>query len=92
MPTAWIPPPMRELTDGRVQVEVRGQTVRQLIDRLDQEYPGIGERLCEGDRLRSGVAVSIDGVISPEGLRARLEPGSEVHFLPAIAGGNRRRT
>ncbi len=32
--------------------------------------------------------VSIDGVISPEGLRARLEPGSEVHFLPAIAGGN----
>ena len=81
---------MRELTDGRVQVEVRGQNVRQLIDQLDQEYPGIGERLREDDRLRSGVAVSIDGVISPEGLRARLEPGSEVHFLPAIAGGSRR--
>ena len=78
---------MRELTDGRAQVEVRGQTVRELIDQLDREYPGIGDRLREGSRLRSGVAVSVDGVISPEGLRTRLEPGSEVHFLPAIAGG-----
>ncbi len=91
MPTAWIPPPMQELTDGREQVDVRGRTVRELIDQLDQEYPGIRDRLREGNRLRSGVAVSVDGVISPEGLRARLESGSEVHFLPAIAGGGRRR-
>ena len=90
MPTAWIPAPMRELTEGRVQVNVRGQTVRELIDRLDQEYPGIGDRLREGNRLRTGIAVSVDGAISPEGLRTRLEPGSEVHFLPAIAGGNGR--
>ena len=82
---------MRELTDGRAQVEVHGQTVRELIEQLDRDYPGIGDRLREGSRLRSGVAVSVDGVISPEGLRTRLEPGSEVHFLPAIAGGNRRR-
>ena len=78
---------MQDLTGGKEQVQTLGQTVRDLINQLEQEFPGLEKRLCEGNRLRSGVAVSVDGVISPDGLRTRLDSSSEIHFLPAISGG-----
>ena len=87
MATVWIPPPLQALTGGQGQVEARGLTVRELIGNLDLQYPGLRERLCQENRLRSGLAVSIDGIIAPEGLRATLQGDSEVHFLPAISGG-----
>ncbi len=87
MTTVWIPPPLQGLTGGRGQIEAQGRTVRALIDDLERQFPGLRERLCEEDRLRKGLAVSIDGVVAPEGLRATLQEDSEVHFLPAIAGG-----
>ncbi len=87
MPTVWIPPPIRELTAGQEQISAQGQTVREVIDWLELNYPGIQARLCEKDKLRPGIAVSIDGVISPEGIRTKIEETSEVHFLPAISGG-----
>ena len=33
------------------------------------------------------MAVIVDGVTSELGLLAKVGPDSEVHFLPAIAGG-----
>ena len=78
---------MRELTEGQDQISAPGQTVRELIAWLELNYPGLEARLCEKNQLRRGIAVSIDGVISPEGIRARVEETSELHFLPAISGG-----
>ncbi len=78
---------MRELTEGQDQISAQGQSVREVIAWLDLNHPGIRDRLCEKDQLRRGIAVSIDGVISPEGIRAKVEESSEVHFLPAISGG-----
>ena len=88
MPTVWIPSLMQKLTDGREQVEVSGTTVRQIIDELEAAYPGIRARLVnEDDRVRPDVAVAIDGEISTEGMRKKVGESSEVHFLPAMAGG-----
>ncbi len=78
---------MRELTEGQDQISAPGRTVRELIVWLELNYPGLEARLCEKNQLRRGIAVSIDGVISPEGIRARVEETSELHFLPAISGG-----
>ena len=79
---------MRDLTGGQDQVDAQGQTVREVIAWLEQNYPGMKARLCDGDKLRRGVAVSIDGEVSPKGIRASVEATSEVHFLPAIHGGS----
>lgn len=90
MPTIWIPAPWRaKLTRGQQQVDVEAETVRQVVAALDALYPGIGQRIIDPaqDRIRHDIAVSVDGEISVEGLRQRLEPSSEVHFLPAMAGG-----
>ncbi len=83
----WIPALLRDLTGGQETVRVQGGTVRQLIDALDQRYPGIKERLCAGDDLRPGVAVAVGSQVSALGLLQPVPEGSEVHFLPALSGG-----
>jgi molybdopterin synthase sulfur carrier subunit len=87
MAEVWIPALLRDLTGGEDRVTVEGETVRQVIDRLEQLYPGLRQRLCNEDRLREGMMVVVDGVVSRQKLRQRLSATSEVHFLPAISGG-----
>jgi molybdopterin synthase sulfur carrier subunit len=87
MPTVWVPSLMQKLTGGNSQVEVEGETVRQIIEELDAIYPGFKDRLCEDDRLKPGMAVAVDGEVNSEGLRRKVPRESEVHFLPAISGG-----
>lgn len=87
MPTVWIPPLLQKLTGGQEQVQVDGVTVREVIAGLDQAFPGIRDKLCEDDRFRAGIAVAVDGEITPEGLRQKVGPASELHFVPALSGG-----
>ena len=78
---------MRNLSAGRHRVEVEGATVRQVIENLDKQFPGMKERLLENGSLMPGISVIVDGQQSQLGLLERLEEASEVHFLPAIGGG-----
>lgn len=87
MATVWIPSLMRDLTSGRQSVEVSGATVRQVINNLEAAYPGIRERVCDGDDLSPHVGVAVDGVIGGLGMLEPVGAASEVHFLPAVSGG-----
>ncbi len=80
---------MQSLTGGKQQVQIAGSTVRQVMNNLDQEFPGIKEYLYdeEEDDLVAGIAVIVDGEVSQLGLLERVGENSEVHFLPAIGGG-----
>ena len=66
---------------------MEGDTVRQVIDNLENLYPGIKERLCEDDRLRPSISIVVDGHTSTLKLRHRLQESSEVHFVISISGG-----
>ena len=87
MPEVHIPAMLRELTGGRSTVEAAGATVREVIEDLERQWPGIRDRLTDGGRLRPNLAVAIDGEVSPLGLRESVECASEVHFVAAIKGG-----
>jgi sulfur-carrier protein len=87
MATVWIPSLLRECTRGKEQVQVSGNTLREVIDALDELFPGIKQRICEGDRLRPGITVAVDGIVVSVGLLKPVEPNSEIHFLPAVSGG-----
>jgi len=87
MATIWIPSLLRSLTNNQAQVEAEGQTVRQIVADLERQYPGIQARLCQDDRLRPGLAVVVDGQTALLGLAQPVKSESEVHFVPAIAGG-----
>lgn len=88
MPRIWIPSLLLSFSGGKQTVSVPGTTVRQVIDNLDRAYPGMGERLLDGDRLQPSIAVVVDGVISQEKLRHKLEEDSEIQFIPAVSGGD----
>ena len=87
MPTIFIPAPIRNLTTGKASVVVAGPSVREAIASLEAEYPGVKERLCEGERVRPNISVMVDGQISHLKMREKLREDSEVHFVIAISGG-----
>jgi molybdopterin synthase sulfur carrier subunit len=87
MATVWIPSLLRDLTGGRETVTVAGATVRQLIAQLDMLYPGLESRLTDGDALHPGIAAVVDSEVAVLGLLQPVDPYSEVHFLPALSGG-----
>jgi molybdopterin converting factor small subunit len=87
MALVWIPPLLRDLTGGRETADVPGSSVGEIIEALERQFPGVRDRLCAGGSLRPGLAVVVDGQVGRFGLLEPARPDSEVHFLPAIAGG-----
>jgi len=87
MPVVYIPAPLRTLTGGETKVTVEGGTLSEVLDRLDELYPGLKNRLVDGERMASGMAVFVDGATPTTGLRTKLSPDAEIYFAPAIAGG-----
>ncbi|MCC6858146.1 MAG: MoaD/ThiS family protein [Bryobacterales bacterium] len=88
MARVYIPALLRGFSGGREVIEIAGTTVREVIENLERDCPGIRDRLLESGRLRSNISVAVDGEVSPEGLREPVAPESEVHFIPAIRGGS----
>jgi molybdopterin synthase sulfur carrier subunit len=87
MAEVHIPAPLRTLTGGETRVSVPGETLREVLDRLDEAYPGLKARLVDGERMAPGLAVFVDGEVPTTGLRTKLSPNAEIYFAPAIAGG-----
>jgi len=78
---------MQQITNGQQQIVVSGSTVRQIVNNLEEIYPGIKDRLAENNRIKPTIAVAVDGEITPLGMLEKVNEESEVHFLPAIGGG-----
>ncbi len=75
-----IPSGLRAFT-GVERVELQARDVRGVVAALDARFPGFAERL--GPRF----AVAIDGEIVQEAWLEPVPTGSELHFLPPLAGG-----
>ena len=87
MATVFIPPLLQPLTDGIKVLNIDGQNVLQIINQLDQIYPGIKQRLVEGHRIKPSISVAVDSEVAQLGLLEKVGENSEIHFVPAIAGG-----
>ncbi len=85
-----IPTPLRKLTGGKGEVEAEGKTVADLIEDLENRYPGIKERLMdESGNLRRfiNIYVNEEDIRFMQGKDTSLSDGDEVSIVPAIAGG-----
>ena len=91
MAEVWIPPLLQKLTNGQKQIKVAGKTVRQILNNLEALYPGLKPHLydAEEDQIMPGTAVIDDGEVSGLGLMQPVTENSEVHYLPAIRGGQK---
>jgi molybdopterin synthase sulfur carrier subunit len=86
-----IPTPLRAMTKGSAEVRVDAATVDGVIDGLEQQFPGMRERLVEdGGELRRfiNIYVNQEDIRFLDGGRTALKPGDEVAIVPAIAGGH----
>lgn len=85
-----IPTPLRRFTDGQARVSVAGANVETVLDALEAQFPGIGERLRDDSgQVRRFVNVFVNGqsIRDGDGLQTPLSPGDEVGIIPAMAGG-----
>lgn len=85
-----IPTPLRTLTKGSAEVQVKGQTVGDLVESLEGQFPGMRERLVdETGELRRfiNVYVNEEDVRFLDGKETALKEGDQVSIVPAIAGG-----
>ncbi len=87
MAKIFIPTMLQSLTAGVKQVDLDARNVRQIIERLEELYPGMKDRLVEDGEIRSNLAIAIDGDVAIMGMLEKVEENSEVHFVPAIGGG-----
>jgi sulfur-carrier protein len=68
------------------RLDVEATSVNEAIDRLDERWPGLRDRLCEpGPALRRHVNVYVDR--ERAGLDTALRPDSRVDVISAISGG-----
>jgi predicted phage tail protein len=67
-------------------MELDVATVDEAIDRLNAQWPGVRDRLCEpGPELRPHIHVYVDR--ERAALETPLEPRSRVDVVAAISGG-----
>ncbi|MBI4496993.1 MAG: MoaD/ThiS family protein [Chloroflexi bacterium] len=88
--TVRIPTPLRAIVRGQEAVQLAGSSLADAIAELEQQYPGIRERLCdETGELRRFVNIYVNGedVRFLNGLSTSLKSGDEVSIVPAVAGG-----
>ena len=85
-----VPTPLRKVTNGASMVDAEGSNIRELIDALEAQYPGMRDRLCDEDgalRRFVNVFVGDEDIRFLEGIETALEDGAEVSIVPAVAGG-----
>jgi sulfur-carrier protein len=85
-----IPTPLRKVTNGESRVTAAGDNVREMIEDLERQFPGMRERLCDDDgslRRFVNVFVGDEDIRFMEGLDTALQDGAQVSIVPAVAGG-----
>jgi MoaD family protein len=89
MVTVRIPTPLRTLTGGEEKVQASGETVRAVIEGLEQKHPGIRDRLLDEKGVRRFVNLYVgdEDIRFLDGLDTKLKAGDEISIVPAIAGG-----
>ena len=87
MANVYLPYKLRHFAMGSNFIDVDGKTLNELINNLEKLFPGIKLELVENGKLKPGLSAVIDGRATRLGLIHKINENSEVHFLPAIAGG-----
>jgi len=88
MARVFIPQSLRKLTNGQLEAQIPGKNLREVIGNLEKEFPGASDYLIKDGNLKPGIAAVVGEQATRQGLLHKIDDDeTEVHFLPAIAGG-----
>jgi molybdopterin synthase sulfur carrier subunit len=85
-----IPTPLRKLTGEKGEIETEGKNIQDLINALEQKFPGLRDRLCDEQgeiRRFVNIYVNEEDIRFMQGKETLLKAGDIVSIVPAIAGG-----
>ena len=91
MATVRIPSPLRRYTNNQSKVQSNGADIAELIDSLEDQYPGVKSRLCdESGQIKRYVNIFVNGeeIRTLQGQNTPVEEKDEVSIIPAMAGGH----
>jgi len=78
--------PLTELTGGKRELQLDGETLRDVLRALEEEHPPIaGWILDERTTIREHINVFVNGERGRED--TILAPDDQIHVLPSISGG-----
>jgi molybdopterin synthase sulfur carrier subunit len=90
MITARLTGGLRKLTGGKEEILLEAGDVKECIDKLEQDYPGIRLKFCdENDLLLDSINIYMNGdnIRDLQGLETTLREGDEVDFMSGFAAG-----
>ena len=90
MATVYIPTSLRRLTGGQNKIEAPGQDIGAVLHALDDQYPGLSEKLLDNDgqvKRFINVFLNDDEIRALQGMSTPVEAGDRVSIVPAMAGG-----
>ena len=84
-----VPTLLRTFTQDQKRVEVQGQTVLEVIEDMEKQYPGVKERLIGDGQVHRFVNIYVndDDIRFADNLATVLKAGDSLTILPAVAGG-----
>ena len=85
-----IPTILRKHTGGAKAVEAKGSTVREVLDHLDEQYPGLrASVLTESGEIHRFINMYLndEDIRFLGSLETPVRDGDILSILPAVAGG-----
>lgn len=84
-----IPTILRPLTNNQKQVEIAGSNVMEVINRMEENFPGFKEKLISKGKQHQfiNIYVNDNDIRFCDGLTTNLKDGDSLTILPAVAGG-----
>ena len=88
--TVLVPTALQNFTNNQATLECSGSTIAELLDSLEQNFPGIKARLCDEQgkpRRFLNLYLNSEDIRFLDGTDTPLKDGDEVSIVPAVAGG-----
>tara|TARA_B110000438_G_scaffold59359_1_gene59507 strand:+ start:5863 stop:6132 length:270 start_codon:yes stop_codon:yes gene_type:complete len=84
-----IPTPLRNLTDNLTSVEIDGNKIFEIIDNLENKFPGVKSKIMMDGELKHFVNIYINGedIRYLNSLSTDVNKTDEISIVPAVAGG-----
>ncbi len=93
MTIVMVPTPLRRLTGGQAKIDVQGNDVGSLLQAVEHKFPGIAEKVLDGDgnvKRFINVFVNESEIRTLQGLQTPVSENDRVSIVPAMAGGQGR--